>query len=370
MFAVYFGICRYHLKSSNHNRVRLFGGVYGLFLGAIPLWVLGNLLGGNLYSILRIITVGAIFGFAIGWSISAILIPFLSPPISSRWQPLLGTAIVLFVIAKEVNFYLAEYFPQQVREAFRRPDVSTEDIESILRLVKTSPDNRPARFAFDGIAYNRNTPPEILRSMYQDPVLRRKTLRALASNPNTPKEILMELAKGNGTPNAALSLNPNLPKENTKTILERALRDLPSPRENMQSEEIDTIRGIIRNPQTPREIVFELTRHTDNRVRMVAQLELAKDPVTPVKYLANLVKADDSKVLRTLAANPTTPVSVLRQLADQARLDDDTSRRRGVLVALTENPNTPADVILKMETLPDEYDKKIARRGIQLRGLK
>ena len=83
------------------------------------------------------------------------------------------------------------------------------------------------------------------------------------------------------------------------------------------------------NPNTPADVLTELTKDSDFGVRRNA----VGNPNTPVDVLTELAKDRDWRVRRNAAGNPNTPVDVLTELAKDRDCD--------VRYYAARNPNMP-----------------------------
>jgi hypothetical protein len=151
----------------------------------------------------------------------------------------------------------------------------------------------------EDLAYNPNTPPEILTLLARDENYYVRCV--VAQNPNTPPEILTILARDEvWSVRWRVALNPNTPPESL-TILAR-------------DEDYDVRWGVADNPNTPPEILTLLARDKNVSVRRC----VAYNPNTPPEILTILAQDGDSYVRADAQQNPNyTPVKELKVTAKQ-----------------------------------------------------
>lgn len=188
-----------------------------------------------------------------------------------------------------------------------------------------------------GVAANRNTAPDTLNVLAQDPSLRVQTL--VAYNEHTPSETLKQLAE-------------------TTLTLEREGRVVTRPQHGMFSASRELLYGVTYNPNTPGSVLGELAEHEEPYVRtsvavhprtpVTALRELASDREPGVRrataqcvcdagILEELSKDELAPVREAVATNAHTGAGVLRRLAE-----DTVGYVREAIAA---NENTPGDVL-------------------------
>lgn len=106
--------------------------------------------------------------------------------------------------------------------------------------------------------------------------------------------------------------------------------------------------AVAKNPHTPKEILVKLSKDKINLVRAL----VATNPNTPQNILQNLF--NDEKIVRDgLSGNPSTPIKLLKILAD----DSD----KMVRLRVAENPSTTKEILEKLSKDKDLDVSKAAK---------
>lgn len=113
--------------------------------------------------------------------------------------------------------------------------------------------------------------------------------------------------------------------------------------------------AVAKNPHTPVETLIKLSNDKVNLVRAL----VATNPKTPSDVLAKLF--NDEKIVRDgLSGNPSTPLKILKILADDS---DKMARLR-----ISENPSTPTDILERLTKDSEENVAKAAQIHLEKRG--
>ncbi|MDY0120826.1 MAG: hypothetical protein RBR54_02690 [Sulfurimonas sp.] len=128
-------------------------------------------------------------------------------------------------------------------------------------------------------------------------------------------------------------------KEYSETMVE-LLRDLAVNEADMGARW-----AVAKNPHTPQDVLITLASDEVNLVRAL----VATNPNTPASILEKFFS--DEKIVRDgLSGNPSTPVKILKILADDAD--------KMVRMRLAENQNAPLDIL---ESLLQDSDPNVAK---------
>lgn len=131
----------------------------------------------------------------------------------------------------------------------------------------------------------------------------------------------------------------NREKEYSTTMVE-LLRDLAVNEADMGARW-----AVAKNPHTPQDVLITLASDEVNLVRAL----VATNPNTPASILEKFFS--DEKIVRDgLSGNPSTPVKILKILADDAD--------KMVRMRLAENQNAPLDIL---ENLLQDSDPNVAK---------
>jgi 3-methyladenine DNA glycosylase AlkC len=128
-----------------------------------------------------------------------------------------------------------------------------------------------------------------------------------------------------------LAINPNTPKE--------LLVELSKDKDRFVR------RAVAKNPNTPSEVLVELSKDKDVDVRYL----VAKNSNTPKEVLAELSKDKDWFVRLAVAENPNTPKEVLVELSKDEDVD--------VRWAIAENHNNPNEILVDPKEILVELSK-------------
>lgn len=225
------------------------------------------------------------------------------------------------------------------------------------------------------VARHRLTPPDVLEKLSADAEARVR--RAVARNPMTPASVFTRLAadpdenvreamaRRCDLPDdllCVLACDPNPPachwarfnRSNPRDLI-RELMHLPNDLEAVRRA---VARGKRRKPRraAPKPLArryrfsFPTRRWQEpTNPHRSEQYEVARSHSTPPEELAHLVDEGDDWILQTVADNPNTPVSLLRQLYHHPR------RTWRLYNTLARNPNFPADLLVRMAAQPDAH---------------
>jgi hypothetical protein len=182
---------------------------------------------------------------------------------------------------------------------------------------------------------------ENLKAMNQNPL----TLEQEAQSENTSPERLAELAEMNDHLAYLVAENVNTSPE--------TLRQLT------KSNNQEILKAIVRNPNTPTEILIsfgsafpeELGKNPILDLWLFEDIhpllsyrqfhrKLATNPKTPEQLLTILAKNSDQEIRRLVAENPNTPLSVFEYLV--------THCDKKVRCRLAENPHTSPEILTKL----------------------
>lgn len=137
-------------------------------------------------------------------------------------------------------------------------------------------------------------------------------------------------------------------KEYSETMVE-LLRDLAVNEADMGARW-----AVAKNPHTPEDVLVHLSKDSVNLVRAL----VATNPKTPATVLEKFFS--DEKIVRDgLSGNPSTPVKILKILAD----DID----KMVRMRLAENPNAPKEILAQLAQDRDENVAKAANANLESR---
>ncbi|MDY0116478.1 MAG: hypothetical protein RBR59_02750 [Sulfurimonadaceae bacterium] len=137
-------------------------------------------------------------------------------------------------------------------------------------------------------------------------------------------------------------------KEFSNTMVE-LLRDLASNPADMGARW-----AVAKNPHTPGDVLTKLASDEINLVRAL----VATNPATPSKVLEGFFS--DEKIVRDgLSGNPSTPVKILKILADDAD--------KMVRMRLAENTNAPLDILKSLASDSDANVAKAAEVNLEQR---
>jgi hypothetical protein len=229
----------------------------------------------------------------------------------------------------------------------------------------------------DGVAGNRNTPPEILKKFTSDdnaevrlsvaenpsaPLdlnLRISLLesfltegidfsfdssfdlrrRFLAMNPNTPIEIIHLLSKDEyHWVRSGVAVNASTPFE----ILKGLANERTVDEDSLYSECV--LDHLAKNPSIPTSLRKEIIEALINDdLSPWIRRDVAWNELAPADVLRSLAKDKWADVRRVVARNPVTPIEILTSLSE----DDHSSVRAEV----AENPRTPEDILRKLAIL-------------------
>lgn len=138
-------------------------------------------------------------------------------------------------------------------------------------------------------------------------------------------------------------------KEYSETMVE-LLRDLAVNEADMGARW-----AVAKNPHTPVDVLGNLANDEVNLVRAL----VATNPATPSAVLEKFF--GDEKIVRDgLSGNPSTPVKILKVLADDAD--------KMVRMRLAENPAAPLDILGKLANDTDPNVAKAAQANMEKRG--
>ena len=194
---------------------------------------------------------------------------------------------------------------------------------------------------------NPNTPAEVLRLLAEDS--NSGVRNNVAGNPSTPAETLESFATvSNIKILHRLAGNPSTPVE----ILESLMSDCNN----------SMLKAVAGNPSTPAEILELLAddskdwfdeyvannfnKYSDYTKKDVVSREykgmienIAKNPSTPIKVLRTLANDADYWMRKYIAENPNAPADILKSFADFEDGDN------GVHSLVAKHPNTPTKVL-------------------------
>ncbi|MDD2567372.1 MAG: hypothetical protein PHS10_05250 [Thiovulaceae bacterium] len=138
-------------------------------------------------------------------------------------------------------------------------------------------------------------------------------------------------------------------KEYSETMVE-LLRDLAVNEADMGARW-----AVAKNPHTPVDVLGNLANDEVNLVRAL----VATNPATSAAVLEKFF--GDEKIVRDgLSGNPSTPVKILKVLADDAD--------KMVRMRLAENPAAPLDILGKLANDTDPNVAKAAQANMEKRG--
>ncbi|GGA06766.1 hypothetical protein [Okeania sp. KiyG1] len=247
----------------------------------------------------------------------------------------------------------------------------------------------------EAVASSPATPGYLLRQIANESLDNESVLREIAKNLNAPLELRIQFVKylyENYTETKHRDLldlvldNPNLKiLERYRFLLEKELQEQikktrkfmsKQPQfmsEVLKSNNIQAIKNVARNCETPIHILEQLTKHPDENIRDAlldnrnlprdTLLELARDPSvsvrcklarkifrrqTPVEILEMLADDESEEVRKLVAENPDTPVETLVKLANDSS--------KSVKEKLVSNSKTPVEIL---EILADDESEKI-----------
>ena len=222
----------------------------------------------------------------------------------------------------------------------------------------------------------------------------------VAANPNTPVSTLEWLMKVKGAHKskyikAALATNPAIP---VRMLEELYAIDVKVDEWDKTVENI--VKGIAENPSATESLLLRIVESTgdgptllaasrnkgDGLTEAVLRLmatrdgwgknSVSKHPRLPLDLIESFSKDKSYGVRMHIAEHPSTPVEILRELANDEYL---AFGFYTVRVSVEKNPNTPQDVLVNIETrksdwaeelgFKNEYESKIfyANREKQLR---
>ncbi|MBO0781021.1 MAG: hypothetical protein J2P37_19555, partial [Ktedonobacteraceae bacterium] len=171
------------------------------------------------------------------------------------------------------------------------------------------------------IARNRNIPVDLFRRLMQDadPFIRHTT----TSHPHATIHDLHTLA------------------HDQDAMVRRGVAQLPQLPHDfyrwLAHDQDETVRACVaQNPHTPQMLLKMLAQDQQSDVRACA----ARNPCLPPETLATLSQEPVKRILTSLASNPQLPADLIRNLANNALLQDD-------LWILAENPQTPSDLLTR-----------------------
>ena len=108
---------------------------------------------------------------------------------------------------------------------------------------------------------------------------------------------------------------------------------LEEPQALETPQDLETLRDVVRNPNTPPEILAQLSEDKDVKIR----LGIARNPNTPPEILAQLSTDEANYVRFMVAQNPNTSPEILAQLSED--------ENQSVRASVTYNPNVPKELL-------------------------
>lgn len=232
-----------------------------------------------------------------------------------------------------------------------------------------------------GYAGHPDAEPSVLDTLARD---KHNPVRlAVASNPSTRLNTLEWLytSKGKGNDKylkARLASNPSVPIEmlealflivsehidenksdKTREMIEEAVALNPSTPESM-------LLRIVENPTHPKQLQYVMKNEgeglTEAVIRKVAEDDgwgvnvVAKHPRLPLDFIEDYSKSKNWSVRNSIAEHPSTPVEILRELANDEELSFGfyTVRR-----SVESNPNTPKDVLINIQTRKEAWAEEL-----------
>lgn len=230
------------------------------------------------------------------------------------------------------------------------------------------------------VAGNPNTPPDVLRTLADDDEPSFRTGQgvvrwAVAENPSTPVDVLRDLATDSDiNVRGPVARNRSAPTDLLHVLAsdvacggpESVARNpsaAPATLRRLTSDDdvwrrsglYDVRRHASANPNTPTDVLWQLTKAPLSRTRQPAVLHnVGANPSAPVELLRVLATHSYEGARFGVAQNPGTPVEVLRALA----ADTEPAVRSGV----ARNPSAPVELLRGLATDADS----VVRLGVAI----
>lgn len=227
-----------------------------------------------------------------------------------------------------------------IRESVARHRLTAPDV---LEKLSADADAKVRRAA----ARNPMTPPDVFTRLATDPDL--EVRETVARRCDLPDDLLCVLAcDANDHVRFMARYNRSNPHDLINELV-HVPNDLEAVRRVVARGKRRKLKRSVPKPVERRyRFSFPTRRWKEARNPHRSELHTAAyNPATPAEELARLVEEGDSWVLEAVAANPSTPVTVLRQLMHHPR------RTWRLYWSLARNPKLPSDLLLWMATQPD-----------------
>lgn len=226
-------------------------------------------------------------------------------------------------------------------------DVEEREYQKKIALTKKSSPKLLASLAQDSdwrvreqVAWNKSTPPEVLKSLLFD----ENSIRlGLANNTKSPEDLLMALANdGEDRVRDAVGRNSAATPKVLSVLV------------NLKDEDNVFIRrAIVNHPNVTPDILKRLAEDSS----MLVRLSVANDQDVPAEVLTSLATDEREEVRAAIAANRNTPPEVLRNLANE---EEEISV--DVRAAVADNPRVPRYIL---DILAKDSDNYVRRNAFQ-----
>ena len=229
----------------------------------------------------------------------------------------------------------------------RHPDADPSVLDTLARDT-----HHPVRY---NVASNPSTRPDTLEWLYTSKGKSNdKYMKcSLASNPSVPIEMLEALF---------LIVSEHIDEnkwDTTREEIEKEVALNPSTPESM-------LLRIVENPTHPKQLQYVMKNEGDGLteavIRKVAEDDgwgkssVSKHRRLPLDFIEDYSKSKNYSIRMNIASHPSTPVEILRELANDEELSFGfyTVRR-----SVESNPNTPEDVLINIQTRKEAWAEEL-----------